>query len=539
VTLPPFFSRVADAIRPVAEISPDALEAALGKVAIDVAFTASEPHAEAAYTLAVDLCARLYPSLRLTGPEALTENARRRVLSINPQARVSTNPLDVADENVKRIRLSIGPSAAGAGENADDGAVIQATAYGWYAAVDTDPPAWNTPPDTGHPLAWLAAAALGVGEVFRAVFAHELGERGRRHPQPGGFHLLTAASELTPDRDETGATSIDQPIDVGTTHLVGAGAIGQAVVYALAAIPVTGRLVVIDPETITLSNLQRYVLASGDDVDASKTDLVARALANSDLTVELQSCSWGDAADHLAADTVLVALDTARDRIAVAASLPQRVYNAWTQTADLGWSRHEAFGVEPCLACLYYPDRPRPSEHELIAAALGQPLLRVLAYLSYNIPIGFPLPAIPTLAELPVQPEDERWLEVSLLKDLIEAGVVDTATAPAWADETIGKVYRDGVCAGGLLAVGDLSTDVLVPLAHQSALAGVMLAAQLTAAANPNTRARRDTSIEHRYDVLRGFPQVVARPRARTPHCLCTDPIYQAALPNAGTAADG
>jgi len=70
--------------------------------------------------------------------------------------------------------------------------------------------------------------------------------------------------------------------------------------------------------------------------------------------------------------TVLAALDTPEARIAVQAGLPEHVYNAWTQPADLGWSRHEAFGTQPCLVCLYWPDRRQPSQHELIADALGQ-----------------------------------------------------------------------------------------------------------------------------------------------------------------------
>ena len=52
----------------------------------------------------------------------------------------------------------------------------------------------------------------------------------------------------------------------------------------------------------------------------------------------------------------LVALDSPEARIAVQASLPGPLYNAWTHPADVGWSRHERFGEDPCLACLYWPD---------------------------------------------------------------------------------------------------------------------------------------------------------------------------------------
>jgi len=153
----------------------------------------------------------------------------------------------------------------------------------------------------------------------------------------------------------------------------------------------------------------------------------------------------------------------------------------------------------------------------------------VLAYLTYNVPIGYPLPGIPAVAELPPPEGSERWTQVGLLEDLVNAGIVSDDKRVTWGTSSIGVLYRDGICAGGLLPVGDLPGDVLVPLAHQSALAGIMLAAELIWSRIPDFADQRDTIIEHRYDVLRGFPQVVARPRQRTPNCLCSDPVYLAA----------
>lgn len=210
----------------------------------------------------------------------------------------------------------------------------------------------------------------------------------------------------------------------------------------------------------------------------------------------------------------------------MAAATTPRVYNAWTQVADLGWSRHEQFGEQPCLACLYYPDRIRPSDHELISEALAQPPLRILGYLTYNLPIGFPLPGVPDLAELPAPKDAGRWTQAPLIDDLLAAGIIDANQRDAWAGMNVGALYRDGICAGGLLPVGELPSDVLVPLAHQSALAGIMLAAELIWASDANASAQRDRFIEHRFDVLRGFPQVIARPRERTKNCFCDDPAY-------------
>ena len=101
----------------------------------------------------------------------------------------------------------------------------------------------------------------------------------------------------------------------------------------------------------------------------------------------------------------------------------------------------------------------------------------------------------------------------------------------AWAACRLDELYRDGVCGGALLglAAGGVARQVLVPLAHQSALAGVLLAVQLIAAAHPKLRWLRPDAIEGRYDVLAGLHQVLAHPRRPARGCLCADLDFRAA----------
>jgi hypothetical protein len=84
--------------------------------------------------------------------------------------------------------------------------------------------------------------------------------------------------------------------------------------------------------------------------------------------------------------------------------------------------RHEQFGFEPCLACLYYPDRSRPSEHELIADALRQSPLRVLMYLITRTPVGAPLPHVAAIPDLPPSEDAVAWTRRPLLDDLVDLG---------------------------------------------------------------------------------------------------------------------
>ncbi|MFY9579336.1 MAG: ThiF family adenylyltransferase, partial [Gaiellaceae bacterium] len=352
-----------------------------------------------------------------------------------------------------------------------------------------------------------------------------LGERGRRGLRSGAFNLVTL-----------GEPSLDLPVpatvEAGEFRLVGAGAIGQAAAKTLAITGVRGTMVVVDDEKVALSNLQRYVLTRDSDVGTVKVDLLRDRLAKSDLAVVPVEAKWhaGLVAEQLA---TLVALDSPEGRIGVQSSLPGPIYNAWTQPADVGWSRHEHFGAEPCLACLYWPQGETPSRHDQIATAFQQHPLRVLAYLVHRLPIGLPLPpgGVPAVPGLEAAPVDlQRWMQTPLVDDIAAAAGIEVTALADWRDRPLADVYQDGICGGALLHlnVGEAPREVLVPLAHQSALAGVMLATQFIVAKVPVLGAARPSATEARFDVLAGLPQLFARPRARTPNCLCGDAVFRA-----------
>lgn len=105
----------------------------------------------------------------------------------------------------------------------------------------------------------------------------------------------------------------------------------------------------------------------------------------------------------------------------------------------------------------------------------------------------------------------------------------------------MGDIYRDGICAGGFVRLPGSPDEesALVPLAHQSALAGIMLAATYIVGSLDVLRHHRPSQIESRIDLLRGFPQILPRPRARTHGCICDDAFYRnAALTPASLEID-
>lgn len=162
--------------------------------------------------------------------------------------------------------------------------------------------------------------------------------------------------------------------------------------------------------------------------------------------------------------------------------------------------------------------------------ALGIHPERALLYLIRPThPVG--LPAIPATSGQFTAPEAERlrWSQQSLLEDLVELSVMPAADADRWHGEPLESLYRDGLC-GGAFASGTSSAtrhrEVLVPMAQQSALAGIILATQVVTASDPRLRELRPDAIEGRIDLMAPLPQIVTRPRLRTPGCLCFDADY-------------
>jgi hypothetical protein len=513
MSLPRFLSRVVDAAVPaLGGLDRGAVEAKLGGTSVGLATSAVDDAGRAGFLLAANLLARLYPRVVVVAPDDVAAAAAGEITLVNPLADVMTEKATMDDAATAKLYYDH------AGPWTVDDSTVAVFARRWNVYVD------EAPDEDGPaaPAAALLAAVIGVAELFRIVFADYLGERGRRGRQPGAFNLITLG-----DPDEL---VVPEVVDVGEVRLVGAGAIGQAAALALAASRARGTLLAVDDEPVELSNLQRYVLTRDSDVGALKVDLLRERLAQSELEVVPLKTEWYAGLVEAQLKT-LVALDSPEARMGVQASLPGPIYNAWTQPADVGWSRHEHFGDEPCLACLYWPEGERPSRHEQIAAAFRQHPLRVLAYLVLGQPVGLPLPpgGVPSLPDLPAPPESADWAARPLVEDLAVAAGVEVAELAAWRDRTLADVYQDGICGGGLLHldVGVAPRDVLVPLGHQSAFAGVMLAVELIAASVPELEVRRPRAVEGRFDVLSGLPQMLPRPRARTERCFCGDRVWR------------
>lgn len=456
---------------------------------------AASPEGRVTLELVVNLLARLYPRLVLAGG---VRRGRRLATVLADQARAINPSIDVSDD------ISSAMVVIGFGETvvATRAPVVYLGSAGWVARLSSEEPIGSG--STSNPFGAAAAACLGAANVFRLLFAHYL---------PGGAPdtvIDLSLLDLQPNAPAPANPGLG-PISIGESVLVGLGAIGNAAVWTLARTPkLSGRLDLVDHETVDLSNLQRYVLTGQESVDVAKVDLCVDVLAATDLEVRGHRVRWGEylpGRNNWYLPRVAVALDSAEDRRAIQAALPGWIINAWTQPFDLGVSRHSFVGDDACLTCLYFPDESEKSEEQLVAEALNLSVARKeIGRLLYN-----------------GQPIGREWVERI-------ADALDIPLDPLlpFARQPLRSFYTKAICGGLVFRLG-ARTDVqpiAVPLAFQSALAGILLAAELVADASQLRATPPATST--RIDLLHPIQsQLTSRTgKLASSRCICQDPVY-------------
>ncbi len=490
----PFFAKAAlSASQILSSVTQADFLARMSRARVSVSFaddTALSEEGRTTAEMTVNLLARLFPGFRLiaVGPQAeiLEKRLQELALTINPL--LEFYPGSTAEAGAESFDLLLGQSPVDPA-----GAKLHVSADGWTAYVSSR----EQRPfgSSSIPFGAAAAGCIAVANVFRHIFRDALENA-----------VLDEDIALSLCSYDQSTSDPKLPSSLGEVHLVGAGAIGNAVIWTLARLPqLSGVLHVIDPEEVELSNLQRYVLTSFTSPGQSKVEIARDYLANSGVETRTHGTSWGQ---YLAQrgdyrlDLVAVALDSANDRIEVQGSLPRRSVNAWTQRDNLGVSRHFDFRNAPCLACLYIPDTAVPNEDEQIMRSLKLPpeeTMHVRELLHFGTPLTRDF--IDTIARL--ANKDPEVLEPFVGKPLR-------------------ALYSGAVCGGLLLDLnGPAMAAADVPMPFQSALAGVMLAAELVLA-----RTEREHPTTTTINLLRPIPTYLSFRREKHPHCFCRDSAF-------------
>ena len=444
---------------------------------------AQGPQAEALLDLSVRLLSRLYPTLAIHGPAEQARHLRDLAQEINPE-------IAFVDD------ASVGVSVGSLREPFKTS--IYAGAAGWDALLDEN----RAQPlgEAANPLGAGAAACLAAAGVFRQVFG--LGQLD------GSIRFST----LTQDRvTEASKTPRRRWQIEGDAVLLGLGAIGNSAMWALERAPVRGRLHLVDAETVDLGNLQRYVLCKRNDVGAVKVD-IPRVNGEFELIRHQQTMQDFLACEGYVWADFLLALDSAADRRAAQSALPKWIANAWTQPGDLGCSTHPEFGGPgACVACLYLPEGQVSNEDEVVAQALGVPQhqMQVRTLLHTGAPV-----------------------DRDLLTAIAESKAVQLDRLVPFEGRSIRDLYVEGFCGGAVVPV-DTATpsprEMHVPLAHQSALAGILLASALI---RKNLAAGPETTRKTQIDILSPMRSDLSQPvLARGDgRCICEDPDFRVAF---------
>lgn len=486
----PYFERTALAAAQVIDhFDPEAFRAQLLSASVGVSFSVqagASPEGKALVDLLVRLIARLYPRLDLYCPErAYVRPFRDLALGINPN-------IELTSLGQAEVGVSIGNVTSEIQEPLFVGA------SGWDALISRSSP--QSVGESENPLGAGAAACFAAANLFRRIFPTSGGDLDEELR----FSTFSFSREPTSLKVPNGGWRINED-----AVLAGVGAIGMAAAWALQRAPIAVRIHLVDGEAIELSNLQRYVLARLADVGRPKVSIVSGHGSGPAQFIRHQM-TWRQFVSEFGFrwSWALAAFDSAQARRELQASLPRWVANAWTQPGDLGVSVHSRFGSgSACVACLYLPDGPAPNEDQLVARALGIP--DRWAEVRNLLHLGAPVPA--TL-----------FSEIARGLDLQEEALRSFQGMP------IRDLYVRGVCGGALLQLarpGQPAREIHVPLAHQSALAGVLLAARLAREATglgvQGTRVAR-------IDVHRAVTPEIEQPALsrRDGRCICEDPDY-------------
>ena len=491
MALAEYFPRDALAISQVLQgFQTDAFTEKLEGVRVTIAFgaeAATSRDGRELLDLSVRLAARLYPSLRFaTVPagDGFADELIALAAGINPN-------IEASKTGAANVALLIGADAP-----AVDAPTIYAGCEGWVAKVGTDGPYKTS--DQGNPFGAGFAACLAAANLFRFLFLSD------------GTNLLDADTSFPPDAasfPSLAASALTDPL-----VLVGVGAVGNSAAWALARTPLTGQIYLVDPQVVELGNLQRYVLCARSDEGGIKVDIAGKEFGGALKALPHQG-TWTSflRANGYMWERVLVALDSAHERRAVQGSLPRWIANAWTQKGDLGASSHCFLGQDACLACLYLPTQETKSQDHIVAEGLKIPQFQtqVRFLLGNGQPTG-----------------------KEICHAVATAWSIPTGKLDPYVHKPIRELWVQGICGDGIIPLGGAGAaprELEVPLAFQSALAGMLLAAE--GVCDVLTDGARRKTLVRRLDVLRPLGDTSPQPalKAGSGSCICEDPDFVAA----------
>jgi len=489
MALPRFFDRVSLAVAGALAapgVTTATLTKELGNLIVEVRLPGNMYGSdEWVAEMLVNLLARLYPTLRLTGPRASCMRLERLARAINPR-------VDFDEGIAPALVAFVGNSRA----SAPALGALRVQSDGWVARLLTpEQVVVRGPP---NPYAAAAAACFAAGELFRRSFPSAVSSARNENVSLSLLDYSEGCGELD---------ALPSTLDVGEVAFAGVGAVASGALWALAHhVELRGDLHLIDPQLAELSNLERYVLLDEGSLGKPKVNTAAKFLERPGLQVRRHRKTLEALAGERGRGftTICVSVDNVDGRRAAQALLPRLAVNGWTRESGLGASWHRFDSGLPCLNCLYMPTGDRPSQSAVIAQTLGlEPREAADLYFNNRVPSPDQLAKIARKAR------------------------ASTETVAQWAGKRVRELFTE-VCGAANLNVREDGQPEAVPLAHQSALAGVLMATELVKQMSPALAARAQPgNAATWHDVTGPVPSCWAEPFRVHPRCICSDRLYR------------
>ena len=503
-----YFSKDLLAINRLVNTSHPILEEMLNKTVVTIAFDENAiktVEGKFGLDLIIRLLARLYPKIKLV--DLSERNEEKKVELISLAKEINSGIEIVSPECEEDIYIVAGYTSK---EIISKGLIINFGSDNWISKFSTS--TRKSFGSTENPFGCGISACIVASNVFRYIFRDFL--------KDNLFDTELEMSVFTLSMEETETINpILENIIFDDVIVVGVGAIGNGLIWALSNLTsLKGDIQLIDHETISLSNLQRYILFKEIDKDRDKIEIAGSFFKQENLKVSLLKGKWIDYVIYRGnwnINCVAVGIDNEKDRIGIQNSLPKYIYNAFTETESIGITRHKDFEMRACLACSYIPTKKKKDFIVEVAENCNIPDKSEMVKDYYNLQ----------------KTVDEVWgpkYNESLLDAVGNANGINISDLSQFVGMQINQFYSNFVCGGVILKLTNVENKIVnvdAPLAFQSAMAGILLAAELVKHfINPDLVLEDRTDIYHLSPMQKGFnPYHRIIEKDKTNRCFCKD----------------
>jgi len=250
--------------------------------------------------------------------------------------------------------------------------------------------------DRFNPVGSMSVACLVVSEAFKRIFVMKASRMGLHPNSVPPMLLLNGRSLISTLSYRTLTDDIPNPdlppeVDMGRVTVVGVGAGGGACLYALATLPLTGELWVVDPDVVNAHNLNRYIYATEEDARKlrTKVNVLSQFLRSRILkccTFDTPFSDFKSAHPRWPRDLVVSTVDTAEARHAIQWEVPRIILDAAVSRSTFYVHRVE-LGRSACLKCTHIASSEQTDIVRVISAVIGMEYTEVSRIYFDNIPL--------------------------------------------------------------------------------------------------------------------------------------------------------